>query len=428
MKKVFSVLLALVTLMGLLNVGVAVSAATPDTQVIEAAAGETIKIKFSEDNCYGVSGAIEYSNRNLFSSLTPGGTTSYGKITENAFILSSADKVTCEVILTVKISEDAKVGDTCVVSFADCELVENNEDFTGRSGYTKAVTVKVVKKETPSSSSTTKTEPSKTEPSKTEPSKTEPSKTQPSKTEPSKTQPSKTQPSKTQPSKLPTRPGYTGTTNASLDYTRLIELINIAESLNERDWTKDSWAELQSALDYAFDVLYNATTQKEIDDAADALAEAIDRLVPIDGAALRDLIQEILDWLEKNDKEGVFADLYAALVQAKDALESGDQQAIIDAYEVLLEAFNNLKLKWPELFGEKEVPAEVEVEECEETCHVWHGKFWKTKLGHTLLVILLIISAVINLAFIALLIWYLIKRKKKAEDNTPLVDYNINDD
>ena len=41
MKKVFSVLLSLVMLMSLLSVGVAVSAATPDTQVIEAAAGET---------------------------------------------------------------------------------------------------------------------------------------------------------------------------------------------------------------------------------------------------------------------------------------------------------------------------------------------------------------------------------------------------
>ena len=423
MKKVFSVLLSLVMLMSLLSVGVAVSAATPDTQVIEAAAGETIKIKFSEDNCYGVSGAIEYSNRNLFSSLNPGGTTSYGKITENAFILSSADKVTCEVILTVKISENAKVGDTCVVSFTDCELVENNEDFTGRSGYTKSVTVKVVKKETPSSSSTTKTEPSKTEPSKTQPSKTEPSKT-----EPSKTQPSKTQPSKTQPSKLPTRPGYTGTTNGALDYTRLIEQINIAQALNERDWTNESWAELESALNYAFQVLYNATTQKEIDDAADALAEAIANLVPIDGQALRDLIDEILDGLKKNDKEGLFADLYDALAKAKDALESGDQQAIADAYDALKKAFDALKLKWPELFGDKEVIVEAEAEECDESCHVWNSKFWKSKTGHILLVILLIISVVINLAFIALLIWYLIKRKKKAEDKVPQVDYDINDD
>ena len=103
MKKVFSVLLSLVMLMSLLSVGVvAVSAAsTPDSQVVEAYAGQSIKIKFVEDSCYGVSGDIEYSNRNLFSSLTPN-TSSYGKITESKFILSSFDKGTCEGTLTVK--------------------------------------------------------------------------------------------------------------------------------------------------------------------------------------------------------------------------------------------------------------------------------------------------------------------------------------
>ena len=58
MKKLLSVFLALVMLLSLLGVGVAVSAATPTAQVLEAVAGETIKIKFSEDDCYGVSGWI----------------------------------------------------------------------------------------------------------------------------------------------------------------------------------------------------------------------------------------------------------------------------------------------------------------------------------------------------------------------------------
>lgn len=199
MKKVFSVLFSLVMLMSLLSAGVAVCAATPEAQVIVVSAGETIQIKFSEDNCYGVSGAIEYSNRNLFSSVTPGGTSSYGKITDTAFILSSADKVTCEVVLTVKISEDARVGDTCVVSFADCESVEDNEDFTGRSGYTKTVTVRVVR-EAP----TTTTEPSSsTEPTTT----TKPSTT----TEPTTTtKPSTTtQPSTTTKPNTTVKPGTT---------------------------------------------------------------------------------------------------------------------------------------------------------------------------------------------------------------------------
>lgn len=382
MKKVFSVFLALVTLLSLLSVGVAVSAATPDTQVIEAAAGETIKIKFSEDNCYGVSGAIEYTNRNLFASLTTGGSTSYGKITENAFILSSADKVTCEVILTVKIAADAKVGDTCVVSFTDCELVENNVDFSGRSGYTKSVTVKVIKKAT----TTTKKAPTTTK----------------------------------KPTKAPTTTTTAKKPSSNLDFSELKKQISIAESLNEKEYTADSWAKLESALKAAKKAL-NAKTQKEINKAADALKQAIAELVKIDASALRELLQQVRDFLKNDDKGSIFGDLLAAIEQAEAALESGDQDAINAAYDALKAAFEAFKAKLAEWSDGKVVIQEVEVEgECDENCHVWSR--------HLLWLILLIISAVLNVIFIVLIVLYFIKRKKNAADDTPLVDYNINDD
>lgn len=382
MKKVFSVFLALVTLLSLLSVGVAVSAATPDTQVIEAAAGETIKIKFSEDNCYGVSGAIEYSNRNLFASLTPGGSTSYGKITENAFILSSADKVTCEVVLTVKIASDAKVGDTCVVSFTDCELVENNLDFSGRSDYTKSVTVKVIKKATTATKAPTTTT--------------------------------------KKPTKAPTTTTTAKKPSSNLDFSELKKQISIAESLNEKEYTADSWAKLESALKAAKKAL-KATTQKDINKAADALKQAIAELVKIDASALRELLAQVRDFLENDEKGSLFGDLLAAIEQAEAALESGDQDAINAAYDALKAAFEALKAKLNEWSDGKVVVQEVEVEaDCDENCHVWSR--------HLLWLILLIISAVLNVIFIVLVVLYFIKRKKNAADNTPLVDYNINDD
>ena len=48
--------------------------------------------------------------------------------------------------------------------------------------------------------------------------------------------------------------------------------------------------------------------------------------------------------------------------------------------------------------------------------------------GNICWIILLIISAVLNVGFAVLVILYFIMRKKNAVDNTPLVDYNINDD
>lgn len=381
MKKVFSVFLALVTLLSLLSVGVAVSAATPDTQVIEAAAGETIKIKFSEDDCYGVSGFIKYSNRNLFSSLTVGGTTSYGRIAEDSFILDDgSNMIDCEVVLTVKIADNAKVGDACTVEFYDCELAEENVNFTGRSGYTKTVTVKVIKKATTTKAPTTTKKPTKA-------------------------------PTTTTTAKKP---------SSNLDFSELKKQISIAESLNEKEYTADSWAKLESALKAAKKAL-KATTQKDINKAADALKQAIAELVKIDASALRELLAQVRDFLENDEKGSLFGDLLAAIEQAEAALESGDQDAINAAYDALKAAFEALKAKLNEWSDGKVVVQEVEVEaDCDENCHVWSR--------HLLWLILLIISAVLNVIFIVLVVLYFIKRKKNAADNTPLVDYNINDD
>ena len=390
MKKVFSVLLSLVMLISVLSIGVvAVSAAsTPDSQVIEAYAGETIKVKFIEENCYGVSGDIEYSNRNLFSSLTPN-TSSLGKITESKFILSSFDKVTCEVILTVKISDDAKVGDTCVVSFTNCELVEENVDFTGRSDYTKTVTVKVIKKPTTTQSTTQSTTTTTT-----------------------------TKKPTTSTTKKPTTTG-TKAPVANLDLTELNTQIGIAEALNEEEYTADSWAQLESALKAAIKAR-KAKTQNEVNKAADALREAIAALVKIDASALEQLIADVNGFLKDNDLASVWEELHAALNEADAALESGDQAAIDAAYTRLDAAFKALKAKLDELSKGEVVIQEVEVQgECGEDCHVW----W-----HYLLLILLIISAVLNVIFIVLVILYFVKKKKNATDTTPVVDYDINDD
>ena len=382
MKKVFSVLLSLVMLISVMSVGVvAVSAAsTPDSQVLEAAAGETIQIKFIEDNCYGVSGDIEYSNRNLFASLTPN-TSSYGKITESKFILSSFDKVNCEVILTVKIAADAKVGDTCVVSFTNCELVEENVDFTGRSGYTKSVTVKIVKKTSTTSTTTTTKKPTTTTTTK--------------------------------------KPTTTKAPVANLDLTELNNQISIAEALNKDEYTAESWAQLESALKAAIKAR-NAKTQNEVNKAADALREAIAALVKIDASALEQLIATVKDFLKDNDLTSVWEELYAALTEAETALKSGDQAAIDAAYTRLDAAFKALKDKLEELGKSEVIIQEVEVQgECGEDCHVW----W-----HYLLLILLIISAILNVGFIVLVVLYFVKKKKNAADTTPVVDYDINDD
>ena len=397
MKKVFSVLLCLVMLMSLLSVGVTVSAATPDSQVIEATAGETVKIKFIEDDCFGVSGEIKYSNRNLFSSLVANGSTQYGMISDERFILSTSInptnpvRIDCEVVLTAKISANAKVGDTCMVSFTNCDLVEN-VDYTGRAGYTKTVTVKVVKKETP----TTTTKPGST---------------------------TTTKPGST----TTTKPGSTTTDPkkpvANLDLTELNKQIAIAEALSASDYTVDSWARLTSALKAAKNAR-NAKTQNEVNKATEALKGAIAALVRIDASALEQLIASVKAFLEQNDLTSVLEELYNALNEAEAALESGDQEAINAAYTRLSAAFQALKDKLAQLGENKVVIQDGDnSKECTEKCHIWKHAFW-----HPLMITLLIISVVLNVGMAALIVSYLIKRKKNTVDNTPVVDYDINDD
>ncbi len=71
------------------------------------------------------------------------------------------------------------------------------------------------------------------------------------------------------------------------DTSALEAVIAEAESLDENDYTAESWAAMQAKLDNAVDVLADdAATQQAIDDAKDALRAAIDALEskPVEGA------------------------------------------------------------------------------------------------------------------------------------------------
>ena len=141
----------------------------------------------------------------------------------------------------------------------------------------------------------------------------------------------------------------------------------------------------------------------------------------IDGNALEQLMDEIKGFLEENDLTSVWEELRNALDDADDALKSGDQDAIDDAYTRLDAAFKALKAKLDELSKPQFVDKEVYVEVPPEGpyCNIWLHKLWP---------ILLIISALLNVVFVVLTVMYFVKRKKNTVDNTPVVDYDINDD
>lgn len=383
MKKILCALLSLVMIVSLFSVGAAVSAApaeeTGDRVVVKVVAGEKASVQFYV-NAYGCNGSFSLDNEGLFSNLTVAESNGTVDAGQKSFSFHSANKDIKGFTLTGTVKSSAKVGDKCEFTFTYTSVVNFPEKI---EGLTKKVVVEVIKKETTTTKPTTKPT---------------------------------TQP--TDPSKKPTSTTQKPATN--LDKAELNRQIAIAESLIKTDYTYDSWAVLESALKNARSALY-ATTQREIDQAAIALKNAIAGLVKIDGDALRQLLAMVREFLAEDDLASIWGDLLAAIEEAEAALVSGDQARINAAYDSLKAAFEAFKAKIDALGEDKIVVQEVEVPaDCDEACHKWGT--------HLLWLILLIISAVLNVGFAVLVILYFIKRKKNAADNNPLVDYNINDD
>lgn len=392
-KKCISLILVITTLFCLMNVGAAVFAATPASQTVKVEAGETVKLVFSE-TAYGIDGDIRYDNRDLFSSITPD-TESRGSVTANTFVFYGSKKLDLEFWLTVKISDTAAVGDQCTVTF-EYLRVDDNMTGEGPDGLVKTITVEVVEKETTTTESkiptTTTTEPK----------------------DPTTTTKPKDPTTTTKP-QTPT----TTTVASNLDLKELNTQIGIAESLDEVAYTADSWDKMEKALTAAKKAR-KAKTQKEVNTAADNLKQAIAGLVRIDNSKLQDLLTSVKTYLDDDTLSDAKDALLKAIADAEEALTSGDQTKIDDAYTALSAAFEAYKAALEKLGGTiVEVEKPVEVEPQGPYCNVWLHRLW---------LILLIVSAVINMAFVVLTILYFVRRKKNLTDDTPLVDYDINDD
>lgn len=85
---------------------------------------------------------------------------------------------------------------------------------------------------------------------------------------------------------------------AGADYTKLTNAIKAFEALTESDWTAESWAVAKAKYDAAVEAskkVYTVDKQAELDAIADALTEAISKLVPApaDFTALDDIVKKI---------------------------------------------------------------------------------------------------------------------------------------
>ena len=361
-------------------------------------AGSAVQVRFAYKNETGVEGTISFSNPGLFKenvdSLSP-------TITGNGFYnpstkywmgyLPTAGDIGIAFKLTIK--DNAQVGETCVITHTYQVSIDEGMDLS--EVRTESITITVKAK--PTSPSTQPTSPS----------------TQP--TTPN-TQPTTPATKPTTPATKPTTPG------AKIDYTELNKQIDIANGLDEKLYTNESWDALEAALKAAKSAK-KSNSQSTVDAAAEVLKSAIAALVEMDYSALTGALEQAEKLGDNDALAELFRQLCEAVAEGKALLGSGDQAAVNASAAKILDILAQIAEKMEQLGQSEivEVPVEVEKEVLPggEYCNIPMHKVWP---------ILFWISLALNAGFILFFVIYFAKKKKNRTDNTPLVDYDISDD
>ena len=206
-----------------------------------------------------------------------------------------------------------------------------------------------------------------------------------------------------------------------LDFSELEQQIGIANGLNSYDYTKESWAVLRSAVETGNQRLEGGTEQSKLDKAAEDIELAIEELVKMDYSPLLDALDLVYAKIdEDSQRHDVWYRLDKAVDKARPLLVSGDQQAVNEMAVLLkdlLEEISNISepAVEPEIIIQE---VEVEVPPTTDFCNIPRHRMWP---------VLFVISLVLNVAMFAAFGYILFKRKR-TEDTTPMVNYDIDDD
>lgn len=205
-----------------------------------------------------------------------------------------------------------------------------------------------------------------------------------------------------------------------VDYTELLKQIAIAEGLTLTDYTAESRNALLSALETAREAL-TSYSQSEIDSATAALKDAIAKLKRMDFSALLAAIAEVEKYGESGELAELWMQMHALLSKAQELMASGDQAAVDQCAVDILSLLEQLIAKMQEtgktqiVEVEKPVPTEPEGDYCNMNSHpIWQILFW--------------VSLALNVIIGLIIGGFFLLRRRKLSDDTPLVDYDIEDD
>lgn len=377
-KRLISLILTALLLVGCLGAGVAVSAATPASvsvsyaspnNSVEVEAGGTVNVSIVQDPCTALNATYSFTNPGIFAATPTASHNAQGSTANNKFNAYNATPMKIVCTISAQIAATANAGDQCVVNFTNCLYGDQVGGDGGHDDYSMSVTITVKAAPTPPPASSTTSTTTKA-------------------------------PTTTTKAPTPTKAPAKG-----LDFKALNEQITAAEALKAEDYTAASWANLEAALKIAVDAR-SAKKQADIDSAANALKIAIEALVPTSAesaAALKEMVEEVKKYEKDSKVITSYKALSEALQNAEAALASENKEEIEAAAAKLKAAFDALKKEIASLTKTETVEVEKPGEPEGPFCNVRIHKIW---------LILLIISFILNLLFIALIVYYFINRDK----------------
>ena len=204
------------------------------------------------------------------------------------------------------------------------------------------------------------------------------------------------------------------------DYSALNRQIAIANGLKKAEYTSESWSVLSDALSRAIKALSN-DKQATVDQCRKNLSAAIAGLVKVDRSALQEVLDAADDFVDGDESNDAWFELVEAVNNGK-ALVGGNDQAAIDAAaaqidEILARVKTIVDVQsTPEIVTQE---VKVEVPPTDDYCNIPAHRVWP---------ILFFCSLALNLALVAVIVFYVYTKKKNQKDDTPLVDYDIDDD
>ncbi len=208
---------------------------------------------------------------------------------------------------------------------------------------------------------------------------------------------------------------------SGVDETALRAQLAIANGLRSHDYTRQTWAAVDAALGRV-DRTLSSGSQTMVDQLTDDLRAAIAALKKVDYSFLETSLTAVDTFTDNDRLSELRMQLAAAEERGKELLTSGDQEAVDacakEIYDLLVAIKEEMKAQ--NITGTVIQEVTVEVMPVDDYCNMTQHRAWQ---------ILFFVALALDLGFAAMIFCYVQKKKRMVrQDDTPLVDYDIDDD